>query len=76
MTDDKIKKLEAEIQAKKKEVEDLKYGDLKAAWKDFEVASEIATQKYNKYKEIAKEKYGATAVVPNHLNIIDQFFKW
>tara|TARA_R100001163_G_scaffold32923_1_gene25503 strand:- start:549 stop:779 length:231 start_codon:yes stop_codon:yes gene_type:complete len=76
MTDDKIKKLEEEINAKKKEVEELKYGDLKKAWNDFQAASEIATQKYNKYKEIAKEKYGATTVVPNHLNIIDQFFKW
>ena len=76
MTDDKIKKLEEEIQAKKKEVEELKYGDLKAAWKEFETASEIATQKYNKYKEIAKEKYGANHVVPNHFTIFDQFFKW
>ena len=72
----RLKSLKKKFNAKKKEVEELKYGDLKAAWKDFEAASEIATQKYNKYKEIAKEKYGATAVVPNHLNIIDQFFKW
>ena len=49
MTDDKIKKLEEEINAKKKEVEELKYGDLKKAWNDFQAASEIATQKYNKY---------------------------
>ena len=62
MTEDKIKKLEEEIEAKKKEVEDLKYGDLKSAWKEFEAASEIATQKYNKYRQIAKEKYGATKV--------------
>ena len=55
MTDDKIKKLEEEINAKKKEVEELKYGDLKKAWNDFQAASEIATQKYNKYKEIAKD---------------------
>ena len=76
MSDDKIKKLEEEIKSKQKEVEDLKYGDLKSACKEFESASEIATQKYNKYKDIAKEKYGATAIVPNHLNVIDQFFKW
>ena len=76
MSDDKIKKLEEEIQAKKKEVEELKYGDLKQAWKEFEAASEIATQKYNKYRQIAKEKYGVTTVVPNHFNLIDQFFKW
>ena len=76
MTEDKIKKLEEEIEAKKKEVEDLKYGDLKSAWKEFEAASEIATQKYNKYRQIAKEKCGATTVVPNHFNLIDQFFKW
>ena len=54
MSDDKIKKLEEEIQAKKKEVEELKYGDLKQAWKEFEAASEIATQKYKKYREIGE----------------------
>jgi predicted RNase H-like nuclease (RuvC/YqgF family) len=76
MSDDKIKKLEEEILAKKKEVEELKYGDLRNAWKEFEAASEIATQKYNKYRDIAKDKYGATTVMPNHFNLIDQFFKW
>ena len=76
MSDDKIKKLEEEIEAKKKEVEDLKYGDLKAAWKEFEAASEIATQKYNKYRKIAKEKYGANTVAPNPFTLIDQFFKF
>ena len=54
MSDEKIKKLEEEIKAKKKEVEELKYGYLKQAWKEFEAASEIATQKYNKYRKIAK----------------------
>ena len=76
MSDDKIKKLEEEILAKKKEVDELKYGDLRNAWKEFEAASEIATQKYNKYRDIAKDKYGATTVMPNHFNLIDQFFKW
>tara|TARA_A100001011_G_C14025307_1_gene721226 strand:+ start:492 stop:722 length:231 start_codon:yes stop_codon:yes gene_type:complete len=76
MSDDKIKKLEEEIKAKKKEVEELKYGDLKQAWKEFEGASEIATQKYNKYRQIAKEKYGANTVAPNPFTLIDQFFKF
>ena len=74
MSDEKIKKLEEEIKAKKKEVEELKYGDLKQAWKEFEAASEIATQKYNKYRKIAKEKYGANTVAPNPFTLIDQFF--
>lgn len=36
MSDDKIKKLEEEIKSKQKEVQDLKYGDLRNAWKEFE----------------------------------------
>ena len=76
MSDEKIKKLEEEIKAKKKEVEELKYGDLKQAWKEFEAASEIATQKYNKYRQIAKEKYGANTVAQNPFTLIDQFFKF
>ena len=41
----KLKSLKKKFKAKKKEVEELKYGDLKQAWKEFEAASEIATQK-------------------------------
>ena len=75
MSEDKITKLQNEIEEKKKEVEELKYGDLKAAWKEFEAASEIATQKYKKYREIAKEKHGHVA--PNHFTLFDKFFnKW
>lgn len=44
--------------------------------KSLKQPSEIATQKYNKYRDIAKDKYGATTVMPNHFNLIDQFFKW
>ena len=76
MSDEKIKKLEEEIKAKKKEVEELKYGDLKQAWKEFEAASEIANQKYNKYRKIEKENYRANTVAPNHFTLIDQLFKF